>query len=181
MGNAFQDQFLKAGVVTKQQVKKAQSAKNKKSKQQRSKKEKVVDENKLKAQQAAKEKAAADRELNRKKEEQARQKAVSSEIDQLITKNCLKRDDEACDIAYNFQHRKKVNRVYVNQEMKQDIIDGKLGIARIEGRYELVPLPIAEKIQQRNDKRVVVFEKEDEVVDENDPYAKFQVPDDLVW
>lgn len=181
MGNAFQDQFLKAGVVTKQQVKKAQSAKNKKSKQKRSKKEKVVDENKLKAQQAAKEKAAADRELNRKKEEQARQKAISAEIDQLISKNCLKRDNEECDIAYNFEHRKKVNRVYVNQEMKQDIINGKLGIARIEGRYELVPQPIAEKIQQRNDKRVVVFEKEDEVIDENDPYAEFQVPDDLVW
>lgn len=181
MGNAFQDQFLKAGVVTKQQVKKAQSAKNKKNKQQRSKKEKVVDENKLKAQQAAKEKAAADRELNKRKEEQARQKAVSAEIDQLISKNCLKRDDDECDIAYNFEHRKKVNRVYVNKDMKQDIIDGKLGIARIEGRYELVPFSIAEKIQQRNDKRVIVFEKEEEVIDENDPYAKFQVPDDLVW
>ena len=181
MGNAFQDQFLKAGVVTKQQVKKAQSDKNKKNKQQRSKKEKVVDENKLKAQQAAKEKAAADRELNKRKEEQARQKAVSAEIDQLITKNCLKRDDEECEIAYNFEHRKKVNRVYVNKEMKQDIIDGKLGIARIEGRYELVPHSIAEKIQQRNDKRVVLFEKEDDVIDENDPYAEFQVPDDLVW
>ena len=181
MGNAFQDQFLKAGVVTKQQVKKEQSAKNKKSKQQRSKKEKVVDENKLKAQQAAQEKAAADRELNRKKEEQARQKAISAEIDQLIIKNCIKRNGEECDIAYNFEHRKKVNRVYVNQEMKQDIINAKLGIARIEGRYELVPLSIAEKIQQRNEKRVVLFEKEDELNDENDPYAKFQVPDDLVW
>ena len=181
MGNAFQDQFLKAGVVTKQQVKKAQSDKNKKNKQQRSKKEKAVDENKLKAQQLANEKAAADRELNKKKEEQARQKAISAEIDQLITKNCLKRDDEKCDIAYNFEHRKKVNRVYVNKEMKQDIINGKLGIARIEGRYELIPQLIAEKIQQRNDKRVVLFEKEDVVIDENDPYAEFQVPDDLVW
>lgn len=180
MGNPFQDQFLKAGVVSKQQVKKAQSASGKKKKQQRSKKEKVVDENKLKAQQAAKEKAELDRELNRKKEEQAKQKAISAEIDQLITKNCLSRD-ESCEIVYNFEHRKKVNRIYVNAEMKQDVIDGKLGIARIDGRYELVPKAIAEKIQQRNEKRVVLFEKEDVVIDENDPYAEFQVPDDLVW
>ena len=180
MGNPFQDQLLKAGVVTKQQVKKAQSASNKKKKQQRSKKEHVVDENKLIAQQAAKEKADFDRELNKRKEEQAKQKATSAEIDQLITKNCLKRGEE-CEIVYNFEHRKKVNRIYVNDEMKQDIINGKSGIARIEGRYELVPKLIAERIQQRNDKRVVLFEAEEEISDENDPYADFKVPDDLIW
>ncbi|MCW9031778.1 MAG: DUF2058 domain-containing protein [Gammaproteobacteria bacterium] len=180
MGNPFQDQLLKAGVVTKQQVKKAQSESNKKNKQQRSKKEKVVDENKLKAQQAAKEKAEHDRELNKRKEDQAKQKALSAEIDQLISQNYLKRDED-CDIVYNFEHRKKVNRLYVNKDMKQNIINGELGIARIEGRYELIPKVIAEKIQQRNEKRVILFEKEEQVIDKNEPYAEFQVPDDLVW
>lgn len=180
MGNPFQDQLLKAGAVTKQQVKKAQKDSSIKKKEQRSKKEKVVDENKLKLQQAAKEKVDHDKALNLRKEEQAKQKAVSAEIDQLITKNCIKRDD-SCDIVYNFEHRKKVNRVYVNAEMKQQIIDGKLGLARIEGRYELIPKMIAERIQQRNEKRVVLFENDEEVIDENDPYAEFQVPDDLVW
>ena len=180
MGNPFQDQLLKAGVVTKQQVKKAQSASNKKKKEQRSKKNTVVDENKIKLQQAAKEKADHDKALNLRKEEQAKQKATSIEIDQLITKNCIKRNDD-CEIVYNFEHRNKVNRIYVNTEMRQQIVDGKLGLARIEGRYELIPKLIAEKIQLRNEKRVVLFEKEEEVIDENDPYAEFQVPDDLVW
>ena len=180
MGNPFQDQLLKAGVVTKQQVKKAQSASNKKKKEQRSKKTNVVDEAKLRAQQIAKEKAAHDKALNQRKQDQAKQKAISSEIDQLITSNLIKRD-ESCDIAYNFEHRKKVNRIYLNTEMKQKVIDGGFGIARIDGRYELIPRAIAEKIQQRNDKRVILFEKEEVVADENDPYAEFQVPDDLVW
>lgn len=183
MGNPFQDQFLKAGVVTKQQVKKAQSSSNKKKKEQRSKKSNVVDENKLKAQQLAKEKAEHDKALNLRKEEQAKQKAISIEIDQLITANLIKRDDD-CEIVYNFEHRKKVNRIYVNPDMKQRIIDGKLGIARIDGRYELIPKLIAEKIQQRNDKRVILFENignEEKQIDENDPYAEFQVPDDLMW
>jgi len=179
MGNAFQDQLLKAGLVTKQQVKKAQSTTHKKKKQ-RSKKDKNVDENKLKAQQAIKEKADHDKELNKRKEEQVKQKAISAEIDQLITKNCIKRSDE-CEIVYNFEHRKKVNRIYVNDDLKKQIIDGKLGIARIEGRYELVPKIIAEKIQQRNEKRIILFEHEEQVIDENDPYAEFQVPDDLTW
>ena len=179
MGNAFQDQLLKAGLVTKQQVKKAQSTTHKKKKQ-RSKKDKSVDENKLKAQQAIKTKADHDKELNKRKEEQAKQKAISAEIDQLITTNCIKRSDE-CEIIYNFEHRKKVNRIYVNDDLKKQIIDGKLGIARIEGRYELVPKIIAEKIQLRNEKRIILFEHEEKIIDENDPYAEFQVPDDLTW
>jgi uncharacterized protein YaiL (DUF2058 family) len=182
MGNPFQDQLLKAGLVTKKQVQKVQQDKKRKNKQQQqhSKKEKVVDETKLKAQRAAEEKAKRDRELNRKKEEQARQKAISIEINQLITNNCLARD-ESCDIVYNFEHNKKVRRVYVDDEMKKQIVQGKLGIARIEGRYELVTKAIAEKIQQRNEKRVVIFSDDQKTVDENDPYADHQIPDDLMW
>lgn len=182
MSNPFQEQLLKAGVVSKQQVQKANQDKNKQKKQQKqvSKKHVVVDETKLKAQKAADEKARRDRELNKKKEEQARQKAISAEINQLITNNCIERKED-CEIVYNFEHAKKVKRIYVNEEQKQQIINGRLGIARIEGRYELVPKSVAEKIQQRNEKRVVLFTNEDQKVDENDPYADYQIPDDLTW
>lgn len=186
MNNPFQDQLLKAGLVTKKQVQKAQQEKNRgKKKQQQSKKTKVVDENRIKLQQAADEKAKRDRELNRKKQEQARQKAVSIEINQLITSNCLDRD-ESCEIVYNFEHNKKVKRIYVNPEMKQRIINGSLGIARIEGRYELVPKNIAEKIQQRNAKRIILFsDDKDPVVGQeakqDDTYSEYEIPDDLMW
>ena len=135
---------------------------------------------KLKAQQAAEKKAQHDRELNKKKQEQARKKAISAEIDQLIKNNCIERT-EACEIVYNFEHANKVKRIYINEEMKQQIIKGKLGIARIEGRYELVPVSIAEKIQQRNEKRIVLFKEEEKKSDENDPYADYQIPEDLTW
>lgn len=84
-------------------------------------------------------------------------------------------------LFHNFEHQNKVKRIYVNAEMRQQIIQGKLGIARIEGRYELVPRDVAGKIQQRNEKRIVIFDKDTQVVDENDPYAEHQIPDDLVW
>lgn len=180
MSNPFADQLLKAGVVTKEQVQKAQTEKKKKNKQNRSKKNKPVDEAKLKAQKAADEKARRDKELNRKKQEQARQKAISIEINQLIEQNLIKREDD-CEIVYNFPHQNKVKRIYVNEALKQQIINGKLGIARIEGRYELVPLSIAQKIQQRNEKRVVIIEDDQQTTDENDPYADYQIPDDLTW
>ncbi|VAW64243.1 hypothetical protein MNBD_GAMMA10-3088, partial [hydrothermal vent metagenome] len=71
MINPFQEQLLKAGAVSKQQVQKAQQDKNKVKKKQRSSNKPVVDEAKLKAQQAAIEKASRDRELNKRKEDHA--------------------------------------------------------------------------------------------------------------
>jgi len=180
MSNPFQEQLLKAGLVSKQQVQKANKDKQKKKKQQRNTRQATADETTLKAQKAAEEKAKRDRELNQRKEEQARKKAISAEINQLIITNHIERNEE-CEIAYNFEHQKKVKRIYINEEMKQQIIRGKLGIARIEGRYELVPIAIAEKIQQRNEKRVVLITDDTPETDENDPYAEYKIPDDLIW
>jgi len=180
MSNPFQDQLLKAGVVTKQQVQKAKQDTSKKKKQQRAKKETVVDEAKLKAQKAAEKKAERDRELNKRKEDHARQKAISAEINQLISNNKIERGED-CEIVYNFEHQNKVKRIYVNEDQKKKVIAGQFGIARIEGRYELIPRSIAEKIQQRNEKRVVLISDEVVEVDENDPYADYQIPDDLTW
>jgi len=180
MSNPFQEQLLKAGIVSKQQVQKANKDKHTKKKQKSSKKDApVIDETKLAAQQAAREKAELDRQLNKKKEDEARKKAVSAEIDQLITNNRIERGDD-CDVAYNFSHVEKVNRIYISKEMQQQISKGKLGIARINGKYELVPKHIAEKIQQRNENRVVLFNNE-QLIDEDDEYADYQIPDDLIW
>ena len=180
MNNPFQEQLLKAGLVTRQQVHKAQKDKNKKNKQQRSKKQKTPSDVELKAQQAAKDKARQDRELNRKKEEAAHKKAISLEINQLIQSNRIDRGED-CEVVYNFEHNNKINRIYVNDEMKQKIVKGQLGIARIQGRYELVPKAIAEKIRERNEQRIILFDNEETDVNEDDGYADFQIPDDLTW
>lgn len=182
MNNPFQEQLLKAGIVSEQQVKKAQQDKKNKRKQQpKGKKSRAQpSEADLRARQARDEKANRDRELNQRKQQQARAKAISAEIDQMIREHRIARDDK-CEIAYNFEHQGKVKSIYLNSDMRQKVIDGKLGIARIEGRYELVPLDVAQKIRDRNEKRVVILEAEQQEVDENDPYADYQVPDDLMW
>lgn len=180
MSNPFQDQLLKAGLVSKKQIQKANKAKHDKKKQQGSKKKAApVDETKIAAQKAAKEKADQDRELNRKKEQQARKKAVSAEINQLIIKNRIERGDD-CEIAYNFTHGGKVNRIYISNGMKQQIIQARSGIVSIDGRYELVPRAVAEKIQKRDESRVILFSDEG-IMKKDDEYAEYQIPDDLIW
>ncbi len=182
MSNPFQDQFLKAGLVNKKQVQQANQEKSRNKKKQRQSKEKVVDEVQLKIKKTAEDKAKHDQSLNRQRDQQARNKAISAEINQLIIDNCIERN-ESYDIIYNFEHRKKINRIYINTEIKQQLLQGSLGIARIEGRYELIPAAIAEKIKQRNEKRVIMIVKEQGSAntDKNDPYADYQVPDDLIW
>jgi uncharacterized protein YaiL (DUF2058 family) len=71
MANAFGDQFLKAGLVSKTQLDKAKKSKNKQQKLKQKQKIEVVDEAAVAARQAAAEKAARDRELNRRQKEEA--------------------------------------------------------------------------------------------------------------
>ena len=180
MSNPFQDQLLKAGLVTKQQALTAKHEKNKQQKQQRHGNTSDVDDTKIKAQQVAEEKARQARELNKQKEEQARQKAITAEINQLINSHQIKRD-ASCEIAYNFQHDNKVKSIYINTEMKQQLVKGIIGIACLDGRYELVPKIVAEKIKQRNEKYIVLFTDDQQAVDASDPYADYKIPDDLMW
>jgi len=180
MSNPFQDKLLKTGIVSKQQAHNAKKAKNKKNKQLRSQNKTGADQAKLNVKQAARDKVIADKALNKEKENVSRKKAVSSEIDQLITINALERKDD-CDISYNFEHQTKVKHIYINNEMKQKIMAGTLVITYIQSHYELVPLSTAEKIQQRDKDRVVLFANTEKSIDANDPYAEYQIPDDLIW
>lgn len=180
MSNPFQDQLSKAGLVSKKQIHQAKKDKNKKNKQQRAHNKTEINEAKISVEQAIIEKAEKDRLLNMEKEKQAKTKAIAAEIKQLIITNTIERN-ENCDINYKFEHHKKVKSIYVNEQMKKNIIDGRLGIAAIEERYELVAKAVAEKIQQRDKESIILFEATSNTVDADDPYADFQIPDDLMW
>ncbi|NOX09431.1 MAG: DUF2058 domain-containing protein [Gammaproteobacteria bacterium] len=180
MNNPFQEQLLKAGLASKKQVQKAKQARSKKNKQ-RNQKQTGANEAQIQARQAAVEKANRDRELNQKKEQETRNKSIAAEINQLIKNNALDRK-KGCEVVYNFTHAGTVKRLYINEDMRQQLIQGKLGIAQIEQRYELVPLLVAEKIQQRDEMRVVLFNEDSVVADDKDDlYADYQIPDDLMW
>ena len=54
-------------------------------------------------------------------------------------------------------------------------------IVVLNGVVELVPRVIADKIAERDPSLVVRVNKPTAQVDEDDPYAAFQIPDDLMW
>lgn len=179
MANSLHEQLLKAGLVDQQKLKQVNSAKRKQQKQQRKSKEQVVDEAKLLAQKAAAEKAERDRELNRQLKEQADRKAIAAQIEQLITLNRLPREG---DIAYNFVDQSKVKRIYVTENIRDKLSEGLLAIVTLKDQYEVVPAKVAEKIRQRDEACIVLCnDRQADVQDEDDPYADYKIPDDLMW
>ena len=181
MGNALQEQLLKAGLVDKNQANRAKNAKHKKMKQQRNNNEVVVDEAKLLAEKAMQEKLQRDRELNRQRNEQAQQKAIIAQIKQLIQMNRISKGN-GDDLVYNFDDNKQIKRIYVTQEVHDDISEGKLAIVKLDKQYELVPAPVADKIKLRDESYIILRnEPSQQAVAEDDFYADYKIPDDLMW
>ncbi|MCG8039611.1 MAG: DUF2058 domain-containing protein [Candidatus Thiodiazotropha taylori] len=177
MGNTLQDQLLKAGLVDKNKANKASKERRKQTRQQRNKKETTQPTAQQLKQQ---EKAAKDRELNLRREEARKQREIAGQIKQLVEAHRHPRSNDEEDKPFYFDNKGKVKQMYVSAETHKLIISKKLVIVNCNGVFELVPGEIAEKIRQRNPSLVIDL-AEDKSTSEDDPYAEFQVPDDLMW
>jgi len=180
MSNSLLDQLKKAGLADDKKVKKIKKEKFKQSKQQHNNKTAKVDGSKQQALQNHAENVARDRELNRQRKEAADRKAVTAQIKQLIDVNHVSDCDG--EIAHHFTDGGKVQRRYVSDNIHAQLCDGRLIIVKFEGRYELVPSKVAEKIRKRDEACVIGCDFTSTSTEENDDtYAKYQVPDDLMW
>jgi uncharacterized protein YaiL (DUF2058 family) len=190
MGNSLFDQLNKTGLANKNKAKQTKKDKDRTAKkQQGSKKSNQVNlssDSALRAQAVQAEQAQRDRELNNKQKQRAEEKAIAAQIIQLIQMNRVDEiDAEDNDIAFNFTDGKNIERIYVATAVHGLLSRGRLAIVRYLKSYALVPLAVAEKIQQR-DPGCVVFSSVEQKssngdVEEDDLYAEFKVPDDLMW
>lgn len=178
---SLQDQLLKAGMVNAQKVKQVKKEKSKKSKRARHGEGEPVDEVKQAARQAQLEKAERDREINRRNQLLVEQKAVAAQIKQLIETHRLSR--ESGEVGYQFADGKNIKKLYVTAAQQRQLELGQAAIVAFQGDYELVATAIAEKIRQRDEDSVVMLNARSESSDsqDDDPYADYVVPDDLMW
>lgn len=180
MANALQDQLLKAGLADKNKANLINKQKYKKNKQKRNANEEIVDENLLLVKTKIAEKAERDRELNRQKEQKAQEKAIQAQIRQLIETNKVAKGN-ADDIAFNFEDKKKIKRIYVNQDIHDHISRGLLAIVVLQGQYELVPKAVAEKISTRDKEVIILINEKTDTEEIDDFYSDYEIPDDLMW
>ena len=179
MALSLRDQMLKAGLVNEKQAKQVGKEQQKKQRLEQKGHIEKDESQKLAAQQAMAEKAARDQALNRQQQEKAEQKARTAQVKQLIEVSRLPK--LTTEDYYNFVDDKKVKRLPVNALMRNKLSSGSLAIVRHGGGYEVIPREAALKIQERDAQRVVLLNTPTEAPDADDPYAAYQVPDDLMW
>jgi len=181
MGNTLFDQLKKTGLVDRNKANKIKQDKYKNKKQKtKASVAKKLDESKQWAKKALAESTERDRQINLQQKEQADRKAIAAQIKQLIETHGVQ--DQDGDITYNFTDAGVVKHIYVSEQGYKLLMAGRLAVAKLADGYELVPQPIAEKIKQRDPESIITAEHSTEVeLDEDDPYADYEIPDDLMW
>ena len=176
---SLQDQFLKAGLVDKKKVKLANQDKSKQKKDERRSGTQSVDEVRLAALETQRKNAERARELNAQRDAAAQQKAIMAQIVQMVQKTRQGKGNG--DIAYNYTHGSKIERMFVSAAVQGHLVAGRLVIVCQGGAVDLVPRVIADKIAERDASLLVRVKKNEAALEEDDPYADFKIPDDLMW
>ncbi|WGS85810.1 DUF2058 domain-containing protein [Methylomonas sp. UP202] len=178
--NPLQAQLLKSGLANDAKAREVKAEKRKQDKLKRNNGVEIVDEIKLSAEQQRQQQIERDRELNRQRKMAEEQKALAAQIRQIVEMNRIAQ--QADGVAYHFTDDGKVKSVYVSDKVRTALVNGRAGIVRADNRYEIVPAEVARKIQTRDAGPIVVLNQAtQDLPAEDDPYAAYQIPDDLLW
>ncbi|HDL8053310.1 TPA: DUF2058 domain-containing protein [Yersinia enterocolitica] len=174
----LQEQMLQAGLVSSKKMAKVQRT-AKKSRVQAREARDAVEENK-KAQ------LERDKQLSEQQKQAALSKEYKAQVKQLIEMNRINLSKG--DIGFNFTDNNLIKKIVVDKMTQAQLISGRLAIARVvadnngESEYAIIPASVADKIAQRDANSIVLNSAlSQEEQDEEDPYADFKVPDDLMW
>lgn len=174
--NALQAQLLKAGLVDS---KKAKQLSRQSQHAKRTGDPSTVEAKQALAQAQAK-KVEKDQKLNQEKQQILEQKMLNANIIQMIKQHQIK--DIQGDVSYQFVDQSKVKKIHITQKLYDQIVAGHVVIARLEEGYALLPRPLADRIDAKLEGFMVVSnDKSDVELADDDPYAAYVIPDDLMW
>lgn len=180
---SLQDQLLKAGLTTKQKARQANTDKRKKNKQKRSGAKVDVSIQEQVKQDVAKqqaEKQAKDAALNAERQQALAEKEQTQRILQILSHHQV--TDIDGEVEYNYTFDGKIKKLLVDEKTQKALVNGRLSICGLEGVTYLVTAETAEKVATIDDSVILLKnEKSNDEIDEDDPYAQYQIPDDLMW
>ncbi len=184
MRSPLQDQLLKAGLAKKGKL--AQVVREQ-TKQRHAKGAQPVDADKVDTAQLHAERVERDRQLAAERNAQVRQRELQAQVRQIIEVHKL---DSAGEIPYAFDDAGGIKRIHVDVAQRALLAKGALVVARHGDSYVLLPRIAADKVIERDPTSVVLDHRshdasqtasEKNTNDDDAYYAKFEVPDDLVW
>lgn len=183
MTESLQDQLLKAGLADEKRAREVrkdkQGKKNKPPKGQRGRPQKSEAAERARTEQAAK--AERDRQTEAKRQAKRQAKEVAAQIRQIVDTNRVSRAEG--ETVYRFTQGGKIKELQVTEVQRQQLARGELAVIASAGRYDLVPASVAERIRRLDESaiRVANDRHSNEGEREEDAYADFPVPDDLMW
>lgn len=175
--NALQAQLLKAGLVDNKKAKKL--SKQAVHEQRTGQSDDAALKAKIEKDQQ--EKLAKDQALSLEKKRALDEKTLGAAVIQMISHHKIKDTDG--DVIYQFIDHSKIKKVYINQQIYNALVSGSLVVAKDHDRYAFLPKALAERINEKMQGYILVNNSENntEVTDEEDPYAAYVIPDDLMW
>jgi len=181
---SLQEQLLKAGLTTKQKTRQANADKRKKNKQKRSGVQHEATLQEQVKQDLAKkqaEKAAKDAALNEEKKQQLADKEQQLRIKQILEHHQLKNINGEAE--YNYTFNKLIKKLFVDDVTHKALVNGRLALCGWDEMSYVVTAETAAKLAELDESVILVQNDkvECEQADEDDPYADYQIPDDLMW
>lgn len=175
--NALQAQLLKAGLVDNKKAKKLskQAVHEQRTGQSNEAdiKAKIVQDKELKQ--------AKDQAIEQEKKAILHEKELKASIAQMIDQHKIRHTDG--DAIYQFIDENKIKKLYINQQIYNALVSGSLVIAKENDNYAFLPKALAERINAKMEGFIIVnnSEKNEQTTEEEDPYAAYVIPDDLMW
>ena len=185
MAKSLQDQLLSMGLSNKQKARKINSAKKKAVKKSRKDKQELINEAAELADKVREEQRRKSQQSNAQRNKAIKKKAIAAQIRQIIEMNSIVKATDDNTQAYNFTDNNKIKTLYVSSKNHDLISRGRIAIAKLEQTYHLIPVEAAKKINERDSRSIVLLndpltQKQGKDI-EDDPYADYKIPDDLMW
>ena len=175
--NALQAQLLKAGLVDNKKAKKLSKLAVHEQRAGLSNEAEI----KAKIAQDQQQKQARDQAIEQEKKAVRHEKELKASIVQMINQHKIRNTDG--DASYQFIDDSKIKKVYINQQIYNALVAGSLVIAKENDSYAFLPKALAERINAKQEGFIIVnnSEQNEQTTDEDDPYAAYVIPDDLMW
>ena len=183
MAGSLRDQMLKAGLVNEKQAKLGGRQSRKARKAQREANQHAGEAMEAQIENERQAKAQRDRALNQARDEARRARETEAQVRQIIERHRIER--ESGDVSFSFQQGETIRSLQLSRIQRDALVAGSLALADMGQALELIPGPIAGRITERSPESIACWHEPDANTasepDPDDPYAGYEVPDDLMW
>jgi uncharacterized protein len=200
MGGSLQDQLLKSGLVTEQQIETARtkpkpadnkrrgkgqnkSARAKSGDGARNRRPNAKQNPNAGTGQARPKKAATPQKVDKNAPLDPQQRALRDKVHAMIADSTEVR--EGGETPYHFVKGSRVKRIYVTEPQRDRLASNELAVAAMKGKHFLIPMTVANEVKALIPGYFIAMGSVDatstDAASIDDEYADFQVPDDLMW